>query len=327
VFEKASSLAAQPTIGQSTGGRYHGPNRVCRAFGALIYGCAVVASFATTADAGSARDYLNAPIDTWLTFYNFAYSTLVTPEDGLDVTSSIRSNVLSQSIVVTRTMDYWGRTGGFSLILPYRYLNSSSDTFRASSQGISDVGFLWQMNIFGGPALTKEQFRYFVPQTFASFHLAVTTPLGSYQPTDPLNASANRWMINPTINYSYTFDRGWTWLEAYLSTRVFTPNNDYRVGGASRLTQKPLYIVEGHASRNLLRLLWISADAYYNIGGETSIDDLDQRNAANTLRLGVGMGVTVWRGGDVVLNYDHVVARPAGQPDAQAILMTVRQLW
>lgn len=287
----------------------------------------MLASFATTADAGSARDYLNAPIDTWLTFYNFAYSTLVTPEDGMDVTSSIRSNVLSQSIVVTRTMDYWGRTGGFSLILPYRYLNSSSDTFSASSQGISDVGFLWQMNIFGGPALTKEQFRYFVPQTFASFHLAVTTPLGSYQPTDPLNPSANRWMINPTVNYSYTFDRGWTWLEVYLSTRVFTPNNDYRVGGASRLTQRPLYIVEGHASRNLLRSLWISADAYYNVGGETSIDDIDQRNAANTLRLGVGMGVTIWRGGDVILNYDHVVAKPAGQPDAQAILMTVRQVW
>jgi hypothetical protein len=63
------------------------------------------------ASAGSARDYLNAPIDTWLTFYNFGYSTLVTPEDGMDVTSSVTSNVLSQSIVVTRTMDFWGRTG------------------------------------------------------------------------------------------------------------------------------------------------------------------------------------------------------------------------
>jgi hypothetical protein len=115
--------------------------------------------------AGSARDYLNAPIDTWLTFYNFGYSTSVTPEDGMDITSSVTSNVLSQSIVVTRTMDYWGRTGGISVILPYRYLNASSDAFRASNQGISDVAVLSQMNIFGGPALTKEQFRSFVPET------------------------------------------------------------------------------------------------------------------------------------------------------------------
>jgi hypothetical protein len=59
----------------------------------------------------------------------FGYSTAVTPEDGMDVTSSIRSNVLSQSVVVTRTMDYWGRTGGISVILPYRSLNASSNIF------------------------------------------------------------------------------------------------------------------------------------------------------------------------------------------------------
>jgi len=142
--------------------------------------------------AGSARDYLNAPIDTWLTFYNVGYSTSVTPEDGLEVESSIRSNVLSQSAVLTRTLDVWGRTAGISFILPYVYLKASSDAFRASNHGVSDIGFLWQVNIFGGPALTREQFRAFVPQTFSSFHLAVTTPLGQYQPAKPLNPSTNR---------------------------------------------------------------------------------------------------------------------------------------
>jgi hypothetical protein len=71
----------------------------------------------------------------------------------------------------------------------------------------------------------------------------------------------------------------------------------------------------------------VSADAYYNIGGETTVDGVRQHNAANTLRLGLGMGLTIWAGGDVVLNYDRVVAKPAGQPDAQAILMTARQVW
>ena len=46
--------------------------------------------------AGSARDYLNAPIDTWLTFYNFGYFATVTPEGGMDATSSIRSNVYAR---------------------------------------------------------------------------------------------------------------------------------------------------------------------------------------------------------------------------------------
>jgi hypothetical protein len=93
---------------------------------ALLCGLAALTAFPRVGLAGSARDYLNAPIDSWLAFYNFAYSTSVTPEDGLDVTPSIRANVVSQSVVVTRTMDYWGRTGGITVVLPYRSLTASS---------------------------------------------------------------------------------------------------------------------------------------------------------------------------------------------------------
>lgn len=99
------------------------------------------------------------------------------------------------------------------------------------------------------------------------------------------------------------------------------------MGGASSLTQKPLFLVEGHASRNLIPALWMSVDAYYSVGGETSIDRVDQGNGANTLRLGVGVGLSAWAGGDVTLNYERVVAKPAGQPDAQAVRMTIRQVW
>ena len=152
---------------------------------------------AESARAGSARDYLNAPVDTWLLNYNAGFTTAVTPEDGTDTVPGVRSNVFAQSVVLTRIMDYWGRTGGFSLVLPYAVIDTSAGPLRASTNGVSDVGFLWQMNIFGGPALTREQFRSFTPQTFSSFHLLVTTPLGIYQPNSPINPSANRWMISP----------------------------------------------------------------------------------------------------------------------------------
>ena len=180
--------------------------------------------------------------------------------------------MFAQSVVLTRIMDYWGRTGGFSLVLPYALIDTSAGPFRASTNGVSDVGFLWQMNIFGGPALTREQFQSFVPQTFSSFHLLVTTPLGFYQPSSPINPSANRWMISPTVNFSYTPDQGWTWIETYVSGRIFTDNGNYLVNGAQTLTQKPLLRLEEHLSRNVTDALWLSADAYYNLGGETSID-------------------------------------------------------
>jgi hypothetical protein len=166
-----------------------------------------------------------------------------------------------------------------------------------------------------------------VPQTFSSFHLYIGTPLGTYNPTSPINPSANRWMISPTVNYSYTPDRGMTWVETYVTVQVFTDNNSFLVNGAQRLSQNPIFRVEEHISRNLTNRFWLSADAYYNVGGETSIDGIPQDNAASTLRVGAGMGARLWRGADLGLNYEHVVAKPAGEPDSQTIRLSLRQFW
>lgn len=277
--------------------------------------------------AGSARDYLNAPIDNWLALYNTGYAASVTPEDGLDITARTRTNVISQSVVLTRTMDYGGRTGGLSIVLPYFYVDASAGSNRAAARGVSDVGVLWQINIFGGPAISREAFAGFVPQTFASFHLFVGTPLGEYEPHRSLNPSSNRWTIRPTVNFSYTPDRGLTWLETYASMAAFTPNDDFQSGGASRLTQRSLFIVEAHASRNVTSRIWLSADAYYNLGGEASIDGAHQGNAADTLRLGAGMGAQLWPGGGVVLNAESVVVKPQGEPSAWGVRLTLRQFW
>jgi hypothetical protein len=89
-------------------------------------------------------------------------------------------------------------------MLPYLYVEANSGSNRSAVGGVSDVGFLWQMNIFGAPALTREEFATFVPRTFASFHLFVGTPLGEYEPGRALNPSANRWTVRPTVNFSYT---------------------------------------------------------------------------------------------------------------------------
>jgi hypothetical protein len=48
---------------------------------------------------------------------------------------------------------------------------------------------------------------------------------------------------------------------------------------------------------------------------------------ANTLRIGAGMGLRLWRGADMALNYERVVAKPASEPYSQSVRLTVRQLW
>jgi hypothetical protein len=100
-----------------------------------------------------------------------------------------------------------------------------------------------------------------------------------------------------------------------------------RSAGTSSLAQKPVYRAELHASRSLIPRLWVSGDAYYNVGGETRITEAYQGNAANTVRLGAGSGLRVWRGGEFVLNYEEVVARPSGQLVSRTYRLKFLQLW
>ena len=44
---------------------------------------------------------------------------------------------------------------------------------------------------------------------------------------------------------------------------------------------------------------------------------------ANTLRLEAGAGLRLSRGGDFILSYERVVAKPSGDPDAQTVHATV----
>jgi hypothetical protein len=294
---------------------------------AVLFGATVLTPRPAAAQGRSARDYLNAPIDSWLTFANSNYSTSVTPEDGTDIASRVRSNVFSETFILTRTLNFGGRTGGLSAILPYVDARVNADGMHLSNSGFSDLGMMWQMNIFGGPALTRVQFREFVPKTYSSVHVVVLAPTGRYDASNPINPSSNRWTFYPTVNYSYTPDKGWSWLELYLSTKLFTTNRTFGSAGTSNLTQKALYLAEVHASRNLIRRLWVSADAYYSIGGETRIDDATQGNAANSLRLGVGSGLRVWTGGEVVFNYEQIVAKPSGQPDSRTFRLKIQQFW
>ena len=122
---------------------------------------AAVLWFGVTAHAGSARDYLNAPVDTWLLNYNAGYTTSLTPEDGTDTRSPVFAPTCSRSRSCSpKSWTIGAAPEASRSVLPYALIDTSAGPFRASTNGVSDIGFLWQMNIFGGPALTREEFQY-----------------------------------------------------------------------------------------------------------------------------------------------------------------------
>src|SRR6056297_2239288 len=302
---------------------FHGS---CRLFG--VAGSCLALFFATPAFAGKARDYLNAPVNTWVTFYNLGFSNSVAPVDGAAEfgISNVTTVITSQSLIVSRIIDVGGRTGGLSFVLPHADIDVAAGPFAAGESGIGDIGIVAEVNIFGAPALSKENFSQWDPETFASFHLMATFPTGAYNPNRSVNVGSNRWNLSPTINYSYTPDAGWTWLELYATTRVFGDNDD-APGAAGTLEQRPLYQIELHASRNLTPDFWLTADAYYDQGGQTVLDGDGQDNAADTWRLGAGLGLRVGTVGTLFLNYDTTVSAPTGQPEGETFRLTLARLW
>jgi hypothetical protein len=301
------------------------PRQSGKASGAALF--ALLLSGAP-AVAGKARDYLNAPVDSWVTFYNLGFSSSVAPvtggaEFGI---SGVTTDVTSQSLIVSRILDVGGRTGGLSLVLPHADINVAAGPFGTGAAGTGDIGIVAEVNLFGAPALSREAFADWTPETFASFHLLATLPTGGYDPDSTVNVGSNRWSLAPTINYSYTPDAGRTWLEAYATARIFGENTD-APGATETLEQRPLYQIELHASRNLTPDFWLTADAYYDRGGETVLDGARQDNAADTWRLGAGLGLRMGSIGTLFLNYDTTVLAPAGQPEGETFRLTLARLW
>lgn len=302
---------------------FHTFLRISAAVAAIV---ASLAAAASPAEAGKARDYLNAPVNTWVTFYNFGHTESVSPVVGgaeFGITG-VETDITSQSIILSRIIDVAGRTGGLSVILPWADINTSADRFRTDASGFGDLGLVAEVNLFGAPALSKEEFAAWTPETFASLHVVLSLPTGSYDPDDRINVGSNRLSLTPTVNYSYTPDAGRTWLETYPSVTLFGDNED-APGGT--LDRDPLFQIEGHASHNLTDKFWASADLYYALGGETQLGRMPQDDDANTLRLGVGMGVRVPYVGTLMLNYERVVAKPAGQPEGQSFRLTIARVW
>ena len=80
----------------------------------------------------------------------------------------------------------------------------------------------------------------------------MTTPIGTYDANSPINPSANRWIMSSIVNFSYTPDQGWGWSETYVTGQFFSDNNNYLVGGAQTLSQKPILRLEEHVSSHSL---------------------------------------------------------------------------
>ncbi len=277
-------------------------------------------ALAVPAAADEARDFLNVPSGSWYPAYYLVLAETRSP-DGRTVIDST-TNLFR----VTNTLNVFGRTGGWNLIVPLQTLSLSYDGDTGSRKtNVGDPKFVFDVNLFGAPALTREEFRSYVPQPYASLHVAVTAPLGAYDPKAALNAGSNRWTITPEVNYSWTPNAGKSWLEFYFKPTFYTEFRNY--AGSKTMTQDVQLDLEGHASHDLARWVWAALDVFYNVGGETTVDGVRQHNGDSTFSLGATANFILWPHGKVQLAYREPVSSPSDISRTRTFMLYVAHLF
>jgi len=199
--------------------------------------------------APAARDFLNTPVNAGSFFVDFLNNEaeIVAASDPPLPNNETVSRLGLATILWSFPLG--NRYGGVSLTGGYTSVKGTGPLGNVEASGFSDPGITFHANIFGAPALNKDQYAQAIPQSFSSFHLTVNAPLGSYDRNSAVNTGANPWAFNPLVNLCITPDKGVLWIELYAGARFFTHNHAFQ--GNNQLSQDPLGIFALHYSHNI----------------------------------------------------------------------------
>jgi len=293
--------------------------------------CALVLLFVVgenrSATAQLARSYLNAP-QGHLLMYSYAGTRSNTGGvESLPIPKT-ETRLQTQSLVYSRIIDVGGRTGGLGVVLPITDLlsyDTQANVVTARESAIGDPSFTFEMNLFGAPALEREEFKDWTPDDYCGLHFLLGVPWGEYDPNSVVNIGANRFTFRPLLNYSITADEGQSWLDFYGSVFFFSDNDEYR--GASVLSQRPLANLELHYSSIVYDRLWAGVGLMGAFGGEVWVDDVVVTPEQQTGRLALSAGTPMFKGSTAIFGYNHTFARSAGAADANTFILQLIYLY
>ncbi len=293
----------------------------------LMRAAAMAASLVPiNASADGARDWLNVPVDMNFIYLYYTYNK---GESSIDTSLPITGASTEASVPVVRyarSFDVGGKIGGVQLIVPYAFTEFELDGTRInrSVDGIGDIQAVVIANLLGAPALSREEFARWSPETYLTASVAVKAPTGRYDPNRLVNIGANRWAFKPQLSYGIPLQPD-EWLTFNGNIEFFTDNDRYR--GVSTLSQNPLATVEAHYSRNLTRALWLSADAYYSYGGETSVNSIGRDDTQSTLKLGVSGSLNLTPVDAIAVSATHSVWKRDYTPDTFTLAINYNHAW
>ena len=241
------------------------------------------------------RAYANAPVGL-----NFLAAGYVYSEGGLSTNSA--SPIQDAHLIIhngviayARSLDVWGKSGKFDVIVPYSQLSGNALVGGTPKDrqvsGLNDPRFRFSINFIGAPALSMHDFANYKQDLIVGASVQVSAPLGQYDPSKLVNLGSNRWFIKPDIGISKAVD-AFT-IELSTGAFIFTKNNDYFGGGT--LEQDPVFSTQAHITYSFKGGIWGALDATYDYGGRTTVNGVQNDDTQENSRFGATIALPLNR--------------------------------
>lgn len=174
------------------------------------------------------------------------------------------------------SFDWLGKTARVDGMLPY--VSGTWQGLVGEEPGLRTIrsaGDPWlrlSVNLYGAPALDKQALAEYVAErpvrTTVGASIAVSLPLGEYDPEELINVGRNRYTLRPQLGVLHA--RGpWTF-ELTGSVFIFSDNTDFVE--TVTLSQDPVFAIQGHVIRNIRENLWLGGGLAYAAGGKVTLD-------------------------------------------------------
>ncbi len=258
------------------------------------------------------RAYVNTPLGINFLLVGYAYTDGGLSTPGSSPIKNAQLTMNTGVLAYARSLDVWGKSGKFDIILPYSQLSGSARVAGQERErnvsGFNDPLFRFSVNLYGAPALSLEEFANYQQDIIIGASVQVSAPLGQYDKEKLVNLGNNRWFVKPDIGIS----KAWGAFTLELSTGAyfFTKNDGYF--GGKTLEQDPLLTAQAHATYNLGRGVWAALSWSYDYGGRTTIDGTKTDTFYSNSRLGATLAVPVNQNNSIKLYGSTSIHTSAG---------------
>ena len=255
----------------------------------------------TTAGEIEPRSYVNTPVGINFLLAGFAHSDGGLSTEGSSPIKDAQLTLNTGILAYARTLDVWGKSGKFDVILPYSQLSGTAlldgQPRERDVSGFHDPRFRLSVNFYGAPALSLQEFANYQQDLLIGASVQVSAPLGQYDKDKLVNLGNNRWFVKPDLGIS----KAWGALTLELSTGVFfySKNGDYF--GGKTLEEDPVSSTQVHITYNLGHGVWAALSGTYDYGGRTTIDGVASDQVDSNSRAGFTLAFPVNRNNSIKL--------------------------